>query len=53
MRVCRAAGYIYSITGVIVMADAEDRTVKKTWKAWRARKVITIHELAEFLVPDK
>lgn len=31
------------------MADAEDRTAKKTWKAWRTRKVITIHELANLL----
>jgi hypothetical protein len=31
------------------MADAQDRTVKKAWKAWRARKVITIQELAALL----
>ena len=31
------------------MADAQDRTAKKTWKAWRTRKVITIHELAHLL----
>ena len=31
------------------MADAQDRTAKKTWKAWRTRKVITIHELANLL----
>jgi hypothetical protein len=40
---------IYIINRVIVMADAKDRTIKKTWKAWRARKVITIHELANLL----
>ena len=31
------------------MADTQDRTVKKAWKAWRARRVITIHELAALL----
>ncbi len=40
---------IYFINRVVVMADTKDRTTKKTWKAWRARKVITIHELANLL----
>ncbi len=31
------------------MADTQDRTVKKAWKAWRARKVITIGELTTLL----
>ena len=31
------------------MADAQDRTVKKTSKAWRTRKIITIDELANLL----
>jgi hypothetical protein len=31
------------------MADTQDPIVKKTWKAWRARRVLTIHELARLL----
>lgn len=41
--------YIYFINGVLTMADAQDRTIKKTLKAFRARKVITIEQLAGLL----
>ena len=40
---------IFFIRKVVVMVDTQDPIVKKTWKAWRWRKVLTIHELASLL----
>ena len=40
---------IYFIEKIVVMADPQDLIVKKTWKAWRTRKVLTIDDLARLL----